>query len=212
MPQTTKLVSRIRKVTDPAAIDRLLTHHSGYWGIGVQVQQYTGSFWVKGSYKGEFTASLKSDITNETFATAQVQSQASPNEWVQHNYTFTPTSAAPNSNNSFYLTFDKSGVTGGSLDFTLISLFPPTYKNRPNGLRVDIASALKALNGKFLRFPGGKSDHQALQLGRADKMQVTTSKETPHPTSGSGTRPSVLSRTDLADLALGATRTPMVWV
>ncbi|KAG9560142.1 glycoside hydrolase, partial [Aureobasidium melanogenum] len=125
--------------------------NTGYWGIGVQVQRYTGSFWVKGSYNGKFTASLKSDINNETFATAQVQSHASPNEWIQHNYTFIPTSAAPNSNNSFYLTFDKSEVSSGSLDFTLISLFPPTYKNRPNGLRVDLAEALKALNGKFLR-------------------------------------------------------------
>jgi alpha-N-arabinofuranosidase len=136
-----------------------LTHHSGYWGIGVQVQDYTGSFWVKGSYKGKFTTYLKSDINNETFATAQVQSVASPNEWIQHNFTLTPTSAAANSNNSFYLTFDKSGVSGGSLDFNLISLFPPTYKNRANGLRVDLAEALKALNGKFLRFPGGKFGH-----------------------------------------------------
>jgi alpha-N-arabinofuranosidase len=84
---------------------------------------------------------------------------ASPNEWIQHNFTLTPISAASNSNNSFYLTFDKSGVSGGSLDFNLISLFPPTYKNRANGLRVDLAEALKALNGKFLRFPGGKFGH-----------------------------------------------------
>lgn len=189
-----------------------MTHCSGYWGIGVQVQQYTGSFWVKGSYNGKFTASLKSDINNETFATAQVQSHASPNEWVQHNYTFTPTSAAPNSNNSFYLTFDKSGVSGGSLDFNLISLFPPTYKNRPNGLRVDIAEALAALNGKFLRFPGGQSDYQALKSDRADNMQATILRATPHHTFGSGTRPLVLSRTDLADPAPGVTRTPMDWV
>jgi alpha-N-arabinofuranosidase len=149
-----------RKIAGSIIQAHPLTHSSGYWGIGVQVQDYTGSFWVKGSYKGSFTTSLKSDINNETFATAQVQSHASPNEWIQHNFTLTPTSAAPNSNNSFYLTFDKSGVSGGSLDFNLISLFPPTYKNRANGLRVDLAEALKALNGKFLRFPGGKSEHQ----------------------------------------------------
>jgi hypothetical protein len=32
-----------------------------------------------------------------------------------------------------------------SLDFNLISLFPPTYKNRPNGLRIDLAEAFAAL-------------------------------------------------------------------
>jgi alpha-N-arabinofuranosidase len=131
--------------------------NTGYWGIGVQVQPYTGSFWVKGSYRGSFTASLKSDITQQTFASVQVASKASANAWVQHNFTLTPTSAAANSNNSFILTFDKSGVSGGSLDFNLISLFPPTYKNRPNGLRRDIAEALKSLNPKFLRFPGGNN-------------------------------------------------------
>ncbi|THX93597.1 putative vacuolar segregation protein [Aureobasidium pullulans] len=134
-----------------------LTYSSGYWGIGVEAQDYTGSFWVKGSYDGSFTASLKSDITKETLASVQIPSKASPSEWVQHNFTLTPASAAQNSNNSFILTFKKSGVTGGSLDFTLISLFPPTYKNRPNGLRKDIAEALKELNPKFLRFPGGNN-------------------------------------------------------
>jgi alpha-N-arabinofuranosidase len=47
------------------------------------------------------------------------------------------------------------GVKDGSLDFNLISLFPPTYKNRPNGLRPDLAEAFAELNGKFLRLPGG---------------------------------------------------------
>lgn len=34
----------------------------------------------------------------------------------------------------------------GSLDFNLISLFPPTYKGRKNGLRLDIAEALEGLH------------------------------------------------------------------
>jgi len=38
------------------------------------------------------------------------------------------------------------GVKDGSLDFNLISLFPPTYKGRKNGLRVDIAEALEELH------------------------------------------------------------------
>lgn len=38
------------------------------------------------------------------------------------------------------------GASSGSLDFNLISLFPPTYKNRKNGLRKDIAEALEELH------------------------------------------------------------------
>jgi alpha-N-arabinofuranosidase len=44
------------------------------------------------------------------------------------------------------LTDSKQGTSNGTLDFNLISLFPPTYKNRKNGLRIDIAEALEELN------------------------------------------------------------------
>jgi alpha-N-arabinofuranosidase len=36
-----------------------------------------------------------------------------------------------------------------------VSLFPPTYKNRPNGLRPDIMQLLADMKPSFLRFPGG---------------------------------------------------------
>jgi alpha-N-arabinofuranosidase len=34
----------------------------------------------------------------------------------------------------------------GDIDFNLISLFPPTFKDRENGLRVDIAESLYELH------------------------------------------------------------------
>jgi alpha-L-arabinofuranosidase len=37
----------------------------------------------------------------------------------------------------------------------LVSLFPPTWNDRPNGLRKDIMQLLVDMNPKFLRFPGG---------------------------------------------------------
>jgi alpha-N-arabinofuranosidase len=43
----------------------------------------------------------------------------------------------------------------GTVWFSLVSLFPPTYKNRPNGNRVDIMELLAAMKPSFLRFPGG---------------------------------------------------------
>jgi len=45
----------------------------------------------------------------------------------------------------------------GSIDLNLISLFPPTYKNRPNGLRPDLMEALIALKPSFFRIPGGNN-------------------------------------------------------
>ena len=80
----------------------------GWWGIDVKVQKYTGSFWVKGSYKGAFTASLQSSITNETLASTMVISAATSSEWIQHNFTFVPNKAASNVNNTFSITYDAS--------------------------------------------------------------------------------------------------------
>ncbi|KAF2020350.1 glycoside hydrolase family 51 protein [Aaosphaeria arxii CBS 175.79] len=129
--------------------------NDGYWGIDVRQQKYTGSFWVKGTYNGSFTATLKSNLTAEVFGSVEVQAKTNANEWVQHEFELIPEKNAPNSNNTFAITFDSTATGNGTLDFNLISLFPPTYKNRKNGLRVDIAEALAEMNPHFLRFPGG---------------------------------------------------------
>lgn len=78
----------------------------GWWGINVAKQKYTGSFYVKGNYRGHFTASLQSYLTNETYGSVKIASRATRGEWVQHKFTMTPR-AAPNPNNTFAITFDS---------------------------------------------------------------------------------------------------------
>lgn len=130
--------------------------NDGYWGMDVRVQNYTGSFWTYGGYSGVFTADLRSAIDDEVFGSVEVESLAVEGEWVEHEFVLVPDVDAPSSNNTFALTFDPAGLTGESLDLNLISLFPPTYKGRKNGLRVDIAEALAELhpvsNPPFLCF------------------------------------------------------------
>ncbi len=47
-----------------------------------------------------------------------------------------------------------SGI--GTLALDMVSLFPcKTFRNRPNGLRADLAQAIADLKPRFLRFPGG---------------------------------------------------------
>lgn len=82
--------------------------NSGFWGMDVKPQKYTGSFYVKGSYSGRFTASLQSNLTGETFGSVDVVSKSVANEWVQHEFTLVPKKAAPNSNNTFAITFDTA--------------------------------------------------------------------------------------------------------
>jgi alpha-N-arabinofuranosidase len=51
--------------------------------------------------------------------------------------------------------FKLTTKTPGTLWLQNVSLFPPTYKNRPNGNRVDLMELLAAMKPQFLRFPGG---------------------------------------------------------
>ncbi|KAI5921052.1 alpha-L-arabinofuranosidase [Camillea tinctor] len=127
----------------------------GFWGMDVKIQKYTGSFWVKGGYTGSFTASLRSNLTGEEFGSVSIPSQSQNDQWTEHSFELTPSKSASNSNNTFAITFEASGVSGDSLDFNLISLFPPTYKDRKNGMRIDLAEALEQLHPTLFRIPGG---------------------------------------------------------
>ena len=69
--------------------------------------------------------------------------------WQRYDLTLTPAvTAAENVTLQVLL-----GQGGAALD--MISLFPETYKNRPNGVRKDLGELLEGLQPKFLRFPGG---------------------------------------------------------
>lgn len=51
-------------------------------------------------------------------------------------------------------------TTEGKLAMDVVSLFPQkTFKNRPNGLRADLAQMLADVHPKFIRFPGGCLAH-----------------------------------------------------
>ncbi|ORY62465.1 alpha-L-arabinofuranosidase [Pseudomassariella vexata] len=130
-------------------------YNDGYFGMDVKIKKYTGSFWVKGGYDGVFEASLQSNITGEVFGSTTVKSMSTSLEWIEHQFELTPEKDAPNSNNTFAITFDAGGIEDNSLDFNLISLFPPTYKGRKNGIRVDLAEVLEEFHPTLFRFPGG---------------------------------------------------------
>lgn len=127
----------------------------GYWGIEVKPQAYTGSFYVTGAYRGEFVASLVG-LNGHVYASASIPSKSVASAWTEHSFKLFPSSSAPNTNNTFQLTY-KPTSSSQSLNFGLISLFPPTYNNRPNGMRSDIMNLLKELNPSFLRLPGGNN-------------------------------------------------------
>jgi alpha-N-arabinofuranosidase len=54
-------------------------------------------------------------------------------------------------NNQIVVSVDHPGTVW----LQLLSVFPPTYKDRANGNRVDLMEMMAAMHPQFLRFPGG---------------------------------------------------------
>ena len=140
----------ITVITGNSPESRVALINSGYWGIGVQAgTAYSLKFYLRAeSYEGPLTASLESK-DGKVLAThdfGQVKPEAS---WKK--FTATLKSDGTDSKARFVLSFRGKGV----LQVDWVSLFPPTYKNRPNGLRPDLAKLLEALKPAFIRYPGG---------------------------------------------------------
>ncbi|MCQ2095708.1 MAG: carbohydrate binding domain-containing protein [Bacteroidaceae bacterium] len=122
----------------------------GFWGINsVSGRTYKLSFWIRSdkSYKSCFTASLISD--NGKVLGSSSFNVKSGKKW--HKVTATITAGADDPKAQFSLTSDKVG----EYQIDVVSLFPPTYKNRENGMRKDLAEMLEAMHPRFMRFPGG---------------------------------------------------------
>jgi alpha-N-arabinofuranosidase len=132
--------------------------NDGYWGIPVRPNTtYTGSFYAKADKDGVLvTARLVNDDTGATAATARVSGLTT--EWKEYRYALKTSQVSTTANNHFQLTLGQPATVW----FGLISVFPPTYNNRPNGNRIDLMKMLDAMHTTFLRLPGGnylEGDH-----------------------------------------------------
>ncbi|GJE86669.1 glycoside hydrolase family 51 protein [Phanerochaete sordida] len=135
--------------------------NSGFWGIKVNSSwTYTASFFFKfpasSSQSVKFTVELRS-ASGKTFASQSTTVSGTTTAWKQVQLTLKPTSSAPDLNNQFVVLVQPSGSAATTVDFTMFSLFPPTFKGRANGMRMDIAEALVEMGPKFFRFPGGNN-------------------------------------------------------
>ncbi len=85
-----------------------------------------------------------------SYASAQVTGIGSA--WQRYTATLTTTAGVKPTADT-RLVISTRGT--GTYWFNLVSLFPPTYNNRPNGNRPDIMQLLAGMKPAFLRFPGG---------------------------------------------------------
>jgi alpha-L-arabinofuranosidase len=135
----------------PAAPVSLI--NEGYWGINaVQGRTYRLSFWAKApAYRGTVKAELRSADGKQVYAQQQVAVFAAAKKRGWTKYEATLTALDNDAQAQFALVFD--GV--GQVQLDMVSLFPPTFRNRENGMRPDLANMLWQLHPKFMRFPGG---------------------------------------------------------
>jgi len=127
--------------------------NNGYWGVPVKpATKYTATFYARasGGFSGPIVASLLVDAGARTVANATTEPIS--DQWKKYSVNFTTSDDAPTTANARFV-LSASGQ--GNIDFSFVSLFPPTYENVPNGLRPDIMQLLAAMHPGFIRLPGG---------------------------------------------------------
>ncbi len=133
----------------------------GYWGMAVRPETtYKGSFWAKADSAelGPVTVALVNNQSGKAEGKATVAGVGT--EWKQFEFTLKTGALEASAQNHLELTVGHAGT----LWLSLVSLFPPTYHDRPNGFRIDLMEKLAAMHPQFLRFPGGnylEGDHIA---------------------------------------------------
>jgi alpha-L-arabinofuranosidase len=154
--QTTDLLNEVQKNCLLLSADTIIPggsvgiQNSGFWGINVvDKTEYKLSFFAKASpgFNGVVTASLTNKEGIKVYAQQRVAKLS--NEWEKYSCSMVA------SGNDPVAVFTLSLNGGGKVSFDVVSLFPPTYKNRQNGMRIDLAQKLIDLHPKVMRFPGG---------------------------------------------------------
>ena len=134
-------------------------YNAGFWGMAIRpFTSYRGSFYARTESPaiGGLTIRLVNDETGSVAASTIVPSLGA--SWQRYEFTLRTGALVPSANNHLEFLVQHPGTAW----FSLISLFPPTYKNEPNGKRIDLMEKLAALHPAFLRFPGGnylEGDH-----------------------------------------------------
>jgi alpha-N-arabinofuranosidase len=116
--------------------------NTGWWGMDVSPGQYSASFYVQAlnstylNSNTTFTVSLRSNTTGEVLATSLIGEQTTEVDtfrYQQLNVSFYCNASAPDSNNTFEITFDGDQAQGQTFYFSLFSLFPETFKGECRG-------------------------------------------------------------------------------
>jgi alpha-N-arabinofuranosidase len=170
-------LSTCLRLTVEKAGGRVGIANEGYWGFPVKPSTaYRASFYIKGTDRSEpfrwpwepkptepalpvienntagpITVTLESPDGKTVYASGTVNFEKNEH-WKKYAVTLTTgADVKPSADARFVISTNRIGV----YYFNLVSLFPPTFKDRPNGNRPDLMKMMVDMKPKFLRFPGG---------------------------------------------------------
>ncbi|KAF8342413.1 arabinofuranosidase [Amanita rubescens] len=162
VPVSPALPNAIRVVIPSGKSDAVGFANTGFT-IGIKVtagMPYKASFYyrfpISSSFTGTLTVGLQT-TEGQVLAASQVLVCGSQTSWKQVNIKLIATITPPSTANLFAITLDGGAANGQTIHFAMLSLFPPTFNDRPNGMRIDIAQALQEARPSFWRFPGGNN-------------------------------------------------------
>jgi len=152
-PLNTNLATSLRlDVSAASATARAGVANDGYWGIPVLARtRYQASFYARAAsgLPEDVTIAVESNEGATVYAHARVKGLTT--NWQKYSVTLKTGRVTPTDQARLVLTVDRPGTVW----FNLVSLFPPTWHERPNGNRIDLMQKLDDLKPSFLRFPGG---------------------------------------------------------
>ncbi len=154
LPNSLRLTATTASQAQPVGV-----RNNGFWGYPLRPETaYSASLYARADSAslGAVTLSLVNNATGKAVASATLPTIGT--DWKQYSATLRTGQIIPSTDNHLEITVAHPG----SLWMTLVSVFPPTYRNRPNGFRIDLMQRMAGLHPAFLRFPGGnylEGDH-----------------------------------------------------
>ena len=144
-PLSDALPNAMQMTVPVNATGRVGVLNTGFWGMDVVPQTYTGSFYINAVNKTyppsnttDITVDIRSNLTDDIWVSKTISSfHIGTFRYAQVNFTLENNATAPNANNTFAITFDAAQVAGQTFYFSLISLFPETFKGEQSPQRFD---------------------------------------------------------------------------
>ncbi|WP_170928346.1 AbfB domain-containing protein [Deinococcus hopiensis] len=122
--------------------------NGGYFGLKVvNGTTYTATVWAKSTTNSTLEVRLE-DSSGTVLGRGTVNGVNGT--WQKFTLPITASSGSGTGNRVVV-----AAQSAGTVWLQMVSLFPPTYKGRPNGLRTDLAEKVAALKPGLFRFPGG---------------------------------------------------------